>query len=99
MTLPRSAMAVHTAAGADAAARDRAAETAAAPDMLARQQALEGSGEYDRLRDIGSGSFGFVQAARHRRSGKKVAINFMQRGHSITRLTEREVCTCSILTS
>lgn len=56
-------MAVHTAAGADAAARDRAAETAAAPDMLARQQALEGSGEYDRLRDIGSGSFGFVQVS------------------------------------
>lgn len=35
------------------------------------------------IRDLNAGSFGFVQLARDKLSGKKVAIKFIERGEKV----------------
>ena len=39
-----------------------------------------GHEKYEKVRDLSSGAFGFVQLARNRRNGHLVAIKFLERG-------------------
>uniref|UniRef100_A0A7S1SVZ9 Protein kinase domain-containing protein n=1 Tax=Tetraselmis chuii TaxID=63592 RepID=A0A7S1SVZ9_9CHLO len=46
---------------------------------------------YEKVRDINRGSFGFVQLAKRRDTGKQVAIKFIARGDKISKSVEREI--------
>jgi len=52
---------------------------------------LDNHPKYDKVRDINSGTFGFVQLARDRRTGELVAVKFIERGEKISRYVEREI--------
>lgn len=56
-----------------------------------RQEPLEGSTRYEKIRDLNSGTFGFVQLARDKASGELVAIKFIERGEKVTKYVEREI--------
>ncbi|CAK0781377.1 hypothetical protein CVIRNUC_005358 [Coccomyxa viridis] len=48
--------------------------------------------KYERVKDLSTGAFGFVQLCRNKRSGQLVAIKFLERGRNkITKHVEREV--------
>jgi len=52
---------------------------------------LERHNKYEKVRDINSGTFGFVQLARNRHTGELLAVKFLERGDKISRYVEREI--------
>jgi len=52
---------------------------------------LDGHSKYEKVRDLNSGTFGFVQLARDRRTGELLAVKFIERGEKISRYVEREI--------
>ena len=46
----------------------------------ARKDPLQGNRKYEKIKDLNAGAFGFVQLARDKETGEKVAIKFMERG-------------------
>ncbi|GMH36943.1 hypothetical protein BSKO_04816 [Bryopsis sp. KO-2023] len=59
--------------------------------MPARPNPLEGNKRFTKIKELGSGHFGFVLLAHDNQSGEKVAIKFLLRGMSINRNVEREI--------
>ena len=47
---------------------------------------LEHNSKYEKIKDLNAGAFGFVQLAREKETGERVAIKFMERGHKITKV-------------
>uniref|UniRef100_A0A7R9VAN1 Protein kinase domain-containing protein n=1 Tax=Chlamydomonas euryale TaxID=1486919 RepID=A0A7R9VAN1_9CHLO len=66
-------------------------QAATEPDPLA-----EFHGPYEKIQQLGHGSFGFVQLARRRDTGELAAIKFLQRG-CISKYTEAEILNHSLL--
>jgi len=52
---------------------------------------------YETIQYLNSGTFGFVQLCKDKRTGEQVAIKFMQRGDRITKHVEREILNHRIL--
>lgn len=52
---------------------------------------LAGHPRYELVRDLNSGTFGFVQLARDKATGEVWAIKFIERGEKITKYVEREI--------
>ena len=52
----------------------------------AKKNPLQGNRKYEKIKDLNAGAFGFVQLARDKETGEKVAIKFMERGHKITKV-------------
>jgi len=46
---------------------------------------------YEKVKDVNRGSFGFVQLAKRKDTGKQVAIKFISRGDKISKSVEREI--------
>lgn len=57
----------------------------------AKPEPLEGHPRYEKIRDLNSGTFGFVQLARDKQSGELTAIKFIERGDKVTKYVEREI--------
>eukprot|EP00798_Chlamydomonas_sp_ICE-L_P021102 gene21102-27990_t len=47
--------------------------------------------KYEKIRDLNSGTFGFVQLCKDKTNGLSVAIKFIERGEKITKYVEREI--------
>ena len=47
---------------------------------------LENNSKYEKIKDLNAGAFGFVQLAKEKETGERVAIKFMERGHKITKV-------------
>eukprot|EP00803_Ostreobium_quekettii_P004162 evm.model.scf_1037.8 EVM.evm.TU.scf_1037.8 scf_1037:46121-47071(+) len=56
-----------------------------------REEPLAGHPRYQKLKDLNSGAFGFVQLALDRDTGEKVAIKFLLRGPKIDKNVRREI--------
>ncbi|GFH29451.1 sulfur stress regulator, partial [Haematococcus lacustris] len=56
-----------------------------------RPEPLEGHPKYIKLKDLNSGTFGFVQLCQDRTTGELVAIKFIERGAKVTKYVEREI--------
>ncbi|KAK9830549.1 hypothetical protein WJX72_012403 [[Myrmecia] bisecta] len=52
---------------------------------------LAGHPKYQKIRDLNSGTFGFVELALSKESGQQVAIKFIERGDKVTKYVEREI--------
>lgn len=52
---------------------------------------MQGNPRYEKIKDLNSGTFGFVQLARDRVTGEVWAIKFIERGEKITKYVEREI--------
>ncbi|KAL4521907.1 hypothetical protein Ndes2437B_g07672 [Nannochloris sp. 'desiccata'] len=52
---------------------------------------LENHPKYQKLKDLNSGTFGFVQLALDKTTGRQVAIKFIERGDKVTKYVEREI--------
>lgn len=52
---------------------------------------LSGAARYEKIRDLNSGSFGFVQLAKDKLTGKKVAIKFIDRGDKVNKHVKNEI--------
>jgi serine/threonine-protein kinase SRK2 len=46
---------------------------------------------YEKIRDLNSGTFGFVQLARDKQTGELIAVKFIERGDKVTKYVEREI--------
>lgn len=57
----------------------------------ARPEPLEGHPKYQKVKDLNSGTFGFVQLALDKTTGRQVAIKFIERGDKVTKYVEREI--------
>ena len=62
-----------------------------------RADPLLETGKYERVKQLGSGSFGFVLLAKNIKTGELVAIKFLQRSSIDRRYVERELLNHSIL--
>jgi serine/threonine-protein kinase SRK2 len=47
--------------------------------------------KYQKIRDINSGTFGFVELALDKTTGQQVAIKFIDRGEKVTKYVQREI--------
>jgi len=47
--------------------------------------------KYRKIRDLNSGTFGFVELAMDKTTGQQVAIKFIERGDKVTKYVEREI--------
>jgi serine/threonine-protein kinase SRK2 len=47
--------------------------------------------KYKKVRDLNSGTFGFVELAMDKTTGQQVAIKFIERGDKVTKYVEREI--------
>lgn len=56
-----------------------------------RPEPLLGHPRYEKIRDLNSGTFGFVQLARDKSTGELIAIKFIERGDKVTKYVEREI--------
>ncbi|KAL6778758.1 SNRK2B [Auxenochlorella protothecoides x Auxenochlorella symbiontica] len=56
-----------------------------------RPEALEGHAKYQKIKDLNSGTFGFVQLVLDKTTGRQVAIKFIERGDKVTKYVEREI--------
>ncbi|KAI3438615.1 hypothetical protein D9Q98_001038 [Chlorella vulgaris] len=56
-----------------------------------KPEPLEGHVRYQKIKDLNSGTFGFVQLALDRTTGRNVAIKFIERGDKVTKYVEREI--------
>ncbi|KIZ04694.1 Serine/threonine-protein kinase SAPK10, putative [Monoraphidium neglectum] len=56
-----------------------------------RPDPLRESSRYDKIADLSSGSFGFVQLARNTETNELVAIKFIERGDRVNRYVEAEI--------
>ncbi|MEW5304040.1 MAG: hypothetical protein WDW38_003165 [Sanguina aurantia] len=56
-----------------------------------RPEPLEGHARYEKIKDLNSGTFGFVQLAKEKATGEIIAIKFIERGEKITKYVEREI--------
>uniref|UniRef100_A0A7S0WYC6 Protein kinase domain-containing protein n=1 Tax=Chlamydomonas leiostraca TaxID=1034604 RepID=A0A7S0WYC6_9CHLO len=52
---------------------------------------LANNPKYERIQDLSSGSFGFVQLARNKQTGEQVAIKFIERGDRVNKYVEAEI--------
>lgn len=52
---------------------------------------LQEANRYVKVADLSSGSFGFVQLARHTETNELVAIKFIERGDRVNRYVEAEI--------
>ncbi|KAL6750394.1 Snf1-like ser/thr protein kinase [Haematococcus lacustris] len=52
---------------------------------------LAGHERYEKIQDLSSGSFGFVQLARNKATGEQVAIKFIERGDRVNKYVEAEI--------
>jgi len=52
---------------------------------------LEGHQKYEKIKDLNSGTFGFVQLARDKTTGELIAVKFIERGEKVTKYVEREI--------
>ena len=52
----------------------------------AKREPLDGlqRSRYSKIKDINSGSYGFVQLCQDNRTGEQVAIKFIERGEKVT---------------
>lgn len=57
----------------------------------AKPEPLEGHPRYEKIRDLNSGTFGFVQLARDKQTGELIACKFIERGDKVTKYVEREI--------
>lgn len=57
----------------------------------ARQEPLDKHFKYEKIRDLNSGTFGFVQLARVKQTNEQVAVKFIERGEKVTKYVEREI--------
>ena len=55
---------------------------------------LENNSKYEKVKDLNAGAFGFVQLAKEKETGERVAIKFMERGHKITKVLPTVFCYC-----
>ncbi|KAL4425749.1 hypothetical protein ABPG75_009765 [Micractinium tetrahymenae] len=56
-----------------------------------KPEPLNGHTKYQKIKDLNSGTFGFVQLALDRTTGRNVAIKFIERGDKVTKYVEREI--------
>jgi len=56
-----------------------------------KPEPLSGHPKYEKIKDLNSGTFGFVQLCRDKASGELCAIKFIERGEKITKYVEREI--------
>ncbi|GIL70722.1 hypothetical protein Vretimale_3824 [Volvox reticuliferus] len=56
-----------------------------------RTEPLDKHPRYEKIKDLNSGTFGFVQLARDRDTGETWAVKFIERGDKITKYVEREI--------
>lgn len=56
-----------------------------------RPEPLLGHPKYEKIKDLNSGTFGFVQLCRDKTDGHECAIKFIERGDKITKYVEREI--------
>ncbi|EIE22391.1 sulfur stress regulator [Coccomyxa subellipsoidea C-169] len=47
--------------------------------------------KYQKIRDLNSGTFGFVELALDKTTGQQVAVKFIERGDKVTKYVEREI--------
>ncbi|KAG2451391.1 hypothetical protein HYH02_003992 [Chlamydomonas schloesseri] len=64
---------------------------AAKPAPAGRPEPLVGHPRYEKIKDLNSGTFGFVQLARDKLTGETWAVKFIERGDKITKYVEREI--------
>ncbi|GAX81597.1 hypothetical protein CEUSTIGMA_g9025.t1 [Chlamydomonas eustigma] len=56
-----------------------------------RPEPLLGHPTYEKIKDLNSGTFGFVQLCRNKITKEQCAIKFIERGDKITKYVEREI--------
>eukprot|EP00877_Chromochloris_zofingiensis_P012447 jgi/Chrzof1/7456/Cz02g24200.t1 len=56
-----------------------------------KPEPLDGHPRYEKIRDLNSGTFGFVQLARDKQTGELIAVKFIERGDKVTKYVEREI--------
>lgn len=49
-----------------------------------RPEPLEGHARYEKIKDLNSGTFGFVQLAKEKATGEIIAIKFIERGEKVS---------------
>lgn len=56
-----------------------------------RQEPLQHHPKYEKVKDLNSGTFGFVQLCKDKTTGELTAIKFIERGEKVTKYVEREI--------
>ncbi|KXZ48147.1 hypothetical protein GPECTOR_30g243 [Gonium pectorale] len=56
-----------------------------------RPEPIANHPRYEKIKDLNSGTFGFVQLARDKHTGETWAVKFIERGDKITKYVEREI--------
>jgi len=56
-----------------------------------REEPLQNHPKYEKVKDLNSGTFGFVQLCKDKTTGEMCAIKFIERGDKITKYVEREI--------
>eukprot|EP00210_Caulerpa_lentillifera_P003141 g3001.t1 len=60
-------------------------------ERRSRPNPLDGHSRYEKIRDLSSGSFGFVMKARNKKNDREYAVKFLPRGNTIQRYVLREI--------